>query len=65
MSSRAVYWTCESCGRLTDGGPGMDDAMDCFCRRCRGCGELEKDCLCEDVDVYFYGDDYGDDWDYQ
>jgi hypothetical protein len=63
MSSRAV-WTCESCGKLTDGLPGVDDAMDCFCQRCRGCGELSAYCLCDDEDDGAAEDftDFGGDW---
>jgi hypothetical protein len=54
-------WMCESCGKLTDGLPGVDDAMDCFCQRCRICGELSGYCLCDDDDddlAHFHDEQY-------
>ncbi len=50
------YWTCDSCGKLTDGRPGMDDSFDCFCERCWDCKELAHECLCDPP----YYEDEGD-----
>ncbi len=53
MSVPRTTWTCGSCGKLTDGRSGLDDAMDCFCPRCPRCGGLEHDpyggeeCICD------------------
>jgi hypothetical protein len=43
-----MTWTCESCGKLTDGRNGLDDAMDCMCERCWTCGERVACCTCDD-----------------
>ena len=56
MSAERTVWDCESCGKLTDGRSGIDDAMDCFCARCSRCGGLTElsmggdQCLCGDFD---------------
>jgi hypothetical protein len=56
---RRVYWTCEHCGKQTDGRGGIDDAMDCMCSRCGVCREVVQDCSCEHGDDYWdEGDDY-------
>lgn len=55
MTTR-VYWTCEYCGKQTDGRGGIDDAMDCTCSRCQTCHELVQDCVCE-ADDDWWGDD--------
>ncbi len=51
---RGTTFTCEDCGKYSDGGPGMDDAMDCFCDRCGRCGELRHRCICWTDEGYYW-----------